>query len=143
MSSDEKGYSGRETTAIGVFLVLATLIGIGAYQIGFHRISGVQQGAGAAMTASQGPAPVNGQVLFAGSCAGCHGATAGGGMGPALTPAAAWSQADFKEAVLHGKAPGGRELQPVMPRFATTGIDGAEATDEQINAIYDYIASLN
>ena len=141
MSSDERGFSRREVTALGVFTVLATLIGIGAYQIGFHRISGVQQGAGAAMSASQGPAPVNGQALYAGSCAGCHGGTAGGGLGPALTVTADWSADQFKEAVLHGKIPG-RDLAPTMPRFATTGIDGAAPTDEQVNAIHEYISSL-
>ena len=66
MSTEERGFSSRELTSIGVFTVLATLIGIGAYQIGFHRISGVQHGAGAEMSASQGPAPVNGQALYAG-----------------------------------------------------------------------------
>ncbi|RJF72889.1 MULTISPECIES: c-type cytochrome [Deinococcus] len=141
MSSDEKGFSGREVTALATFGVLATLIGIGAYQIGFHRISGVQRGAGAEMTASQGPAPVNGQALFAGNCAGCHGATAGGGIGPALNTTASWDAGQFKEAVLHGKAPE-KELAPTMPRFATTGLDGAPPTDEQVNAIHDYLKSL-
>ncbi|MFC3861410.1 c-type cytochrome [Deinococcus antarcticus] len=141
MSTEERGFSSRELTSIGVFTVLATLIGIGAYQIGFHRISGVQQGAGAAMSASQGPAPVNGQALYAGNCAGCHGANAAGGIGPALTATAAWSADQFKEAVLHGKAPE-KELAPTMPRFATTGIDASPATDEQLNAIHDYITSL-
>ena len=141
MSSEERGFSTREMTALGIFALLGTLIGIGAYQIGFHRISGVQHGTGAAMSASQGPAPVNGQALFAGNCAGCHGATAGGAIGPALIPSAAWSAEQFKEAVLHGKSPT-KELAPTMPRFATTGIDGAAATDEQINAIHEYIGSL-
>lgn len=139
--SDERGFSRGELVGAGVFSVLALLIGLGAYQIGFHRISGVQRGAGAEMTASQGPAPVNGQTLYVGNCAGCHGATAGGAVGPALAPAAAWDAAQFKEAVLHGKAPE-KELAVTMPRFATTGLDGAPATDEQLNAIHDYLKSL-
>lgn len=141
MSSEERSFSSREMIAAGAFTVLAVLIGIGAYQIGYHRISGVQQG-GAEMTATQGAAPVNGQTLFASNCAGCHGATAGGGIGPALITTSTWSPSEFKEAVLNGKLPDGKELKPVMPRFGTTGLDGAPATDEQINAIHDYLGSL-
>lgn len=142
MSSEERGFSGGEMMGFGIFGVLALLLGIGAYQIGYYRISGVNHGAGASMSAAQGAAPVNGQALFAANCAGCHGATAGGGIGPALpTVTAPWTPEQFKEAVLNGKSPE-KTLAPTMPHFATTGLDGAPATDEQLNAIHDYLKSL-
>lgn len=139
--SDDRSFSSREIAAFGIYGVLAALIGIGAYQIGYYRISGNHAG-GAAMVATQGQPPVNGQTLYASNCAACHGATAGGGIGPNLKAAAAWSEADFKSAVLNGQAPGGRQLKVPMPQFAKQGLDGAPATDEQVKAIHDYLASL-
>lgn len=140
MSSEERSFTGKEIGAFGLFALLAVLIGVGAYQIGYYRLSGNQHG-GAEMVATQGAAPVNGQALFAASCAGCHGATGGGGVGPALKAAAAWPEGDFKEAMLNGVAPGGRKLSAVMPHFAQLGLDGNPATDEQVKAIHDYLAS--
>lgn len=138
MSGDS--FSRREIAAALTFTVLAVAIGVGSYRSGLN-IAG--EGAGATMVAATTTdAPVNGQALYATSCAGCHGAQAQGGVGPGLKDSAAWSDAEFREAVLHGKAPGGRELAPVMPRFADTGLDGAPATDEQIDAIHAYIKGL-
>lgn len=138
--SEEKGFSGGEIASAVTFGVLATLIGIGAYQIGYHNLSRAPHG-GAAMAAATAPAPVNGQSLYAGNCAGCHGAKAEGGVGPALATAAGWSAPEFSEAVLNGKAPT-RTLSAVMPHFAQQGLDGAPATEEQIKAIHDYLAGM-
>ncbi|GAA5500637.1 hypothetical protein Dxin01_00361 [Deinococcus xinjiangensis] len=141
MSSEERSFTAKEVTAVSVFAVLAVLIGIGAYQIGYYRISGTQ--GGAAMSANTNTAaPLNGQTLYAGNCAGCHGATATGAVGPSLVPTGTWPLPDFKEAMLNGVAPGGKKLSAVMPHFAQQGLDGAPATDEQVKAIHDYLASL-
>ncbi|WP_291425541.1 c-type cytochrome [Deinococcus sp.] len=141
MSGEDRSFSGREIAAFATFSVLAVLLGVGAYQIGYHRISGHQAG-GASMAATQGAAPINGQTLFASNCAGCHGATGGGGVGPNLKTAAGWALPDFGEAVLHGNAPGGRKLSAVMPHFAQQGLDGEPPTDKQIKAIHDYLAGV-
>lgn len=139
--SEERGYTGGEIASFVTFGVLATLIGVGAYQIGYHNLSRAQHG-GASMTAVTENVPVNGQTLYAGNCAGCHGAKAEGGVGPALATSAGWSLPDFSEAVLNGNAPAGRQLSPVMPHFAQQGLDGAPATEEQVKAIHDYLGTV-
>lgn len=141
-SSEDRSFTNREMVGFGVFVVLGTLIGIGAYQIGYHRISGVS-GGGAEMSANttNSAKSINGQALYASNCTGCHGAKAEGAVGPALATAAGWSAAEFKKAVMEGIAPT-KTLSPVMPHFGTTGLDGAPATDEQVNAIHEYLASL-
>ena len=141
MSHDDRFYNARELTALGTFLVLSVLIGVGAYQIGYHRISGVK-GGGASMSAAPDKAPINGQSLYASNCAGCHGAAATGAVGPTLVPAGTWALNEFKNATLHGDAPGGRKLSVVMPRFAESGFGGEAATDEQVEAIHAYVQSL-
>lgn len=120
-------------------LVLGAALGVGSYQAG-HRLAGT--GGGAVVTAASSAATPDGSVLYAGNCAGCHGAKAEGGVGPALKVALAWSAADFRHAVLDGKTPDGRTLGVVMPRFATTGLDGAPPTDEQVEAIHTYLKGL-
>lgn len=135
----ERGFSAREIGAAVVFVVLAGVIGFTSYRAGM----GMSGGAGAGeMTVAVAGAPVNGEALYASSCAGCHGAGAVGGIGPALLQTAAWTAADFGQSVLHGKAPGGRVLAPVMPRFAESGFAGEPATDEQVEAIHTYVKSL-
>ena len=42
----------------------------------------------------------------------------------------------------HGVGPGGRALAPVMPHFAQTGLDGAPATDAQVEAIRTFIQGV-
>lgn len=136
----ERSFSGKEIGTVLSFLALTALIGWGSYHTGHAIAERNNKGAGE-MVAAVADAPVNGQTLFAGNCAGCHGANAEGAMGPALKPAGSWSDAEFKEAVLHGKAPT-RNLAPTMPHFADTGLDGQPATDEQINAIHTFIKGL-
>ena len=137
--SEERGFSAREIGAAVGFVVLAVGIAYTSYYTGI----GMSGGAGAgAMTAAVASAPVNGETLYASTCAGCHGAGAVGGIGPSLLGTAAWTPADFQQAVLHGQAPGGRALAPVMPRFAEVGIGGETATDEQVEAIHSYVQSL-
>ncbi|WP_034385769.1 cytochrome c [Deinococcus sp. YIM 77859] len=138
MSGD--GFSRREITAVLTFTVLAVAIGTGSYITGL-KIAGETAGGAEAVSVATGT-PVNGQTLYATNCAGCHGPQAQGGVGPALTATKHWTAAAFAEAVLRGRAPDGRELAPVMPRFGETGLDGAPATDEQINAIHAYLRGL-
>ncbi|ABF44322.1 cytochrome c, class I [Deinococcus geothermalis DSM 11300] len=136
---EDRFFTPREIAAALTFVVLAVLMGAGSYRTGFRMSGG---NGGAAMSASTAAAPVNGQSLYATNCAGCHGAQAQGGVGPGLGITKDWSDAAFAQAVLHGKAPEGRNLSPVMPRFGETGLDGAPATDEQINAIHAFVKGL-
>lgn len=137
--SDDRSFSRREIAGALTFLGLAVAIGVSSYYTGV-RITGNE--GGASMQAAATTTTVDGQALYAGNCAGCHGGQAQGGVGPGLGESAAWTEAAFSEAVLHGKHPGGRELAPVMPRFAETGLDGAPATEEQIKAIHAYVKGL-
>ncbi|GBF07226.1 cytochrome c, class I [Deinococcus aerius] len=137
--SGDRSFTRGEITGALTFVVLAVAIGISSYRAGLN-ISGGTGGAG--MTASAAPAPVNGQDLYASNCAGCHGAQAQGGVGPGLAETKAWADADFRQAVLHGQAPGGRTLSPVMPRFGDTGLGGEAPTEEQIDAIHAYVKGL-
>ncbi|MFC4427216.1 c-type cytochrome [Deinococcus navajonensis] len=137
--TDGPSFSGREIAAVVSFTVLAAVIGVTSYRAGLN-LSG--NAGGAQMQAASGPAPVNGQALFASNCAGCHGGQAQGGVGPALLDAKTWTTAAFNDSVLHGKHPSGRELAPVMPRFAQTGLDGAPPAPEQIEAIHAFVKGL-
>ncbi|WP_221089435.1 c-type cytochrome [Deinococcus aquaedulcis] len=132
-------YSGKQVAGFVTFLVLGTVLGLGAYQAG-GRLAGT--GGGAEVSAAAAPSTPNGQALYAGNCAGCHGAKAEGGLGPGLVHTAAWASAEFAHAVLDGQSPQGRELGTVMPRFRQTGLDGAPATDAQIAAIQAYVQTL-
>ncbi|AWN24309.1 cytochrome c, class I [Deinococcus irradiatisoli] len=137
--NEERFFTAREITAFVVMVVLVTAVGISSYRTGLN-LSGGQGAAG--MAAASGPAPVNGQALYAGNCAGCHGAGATGGIGPALKVTSGWTTPQFASAVLHGNIPEGRTLSPVMPRFAEAGFDGQPPTDEQLSAVHDYLKSL-
>ncbi|EYB69406.1 cytochrome c, class I [Deinococcus phoenicis] len=136
--SSERAFTSREVAGILTFAALAAATAILSYRAGIGMSGGA---GGAEMAAPVAAAPVNGQALYASNCAGCHGGQAQGGVGPALGVTKSWADAAFKEAVLHGKAEG-RELAPVMPRFADTGLDGAPATDEQVTAIHAYLKGL-
>lgn len=91
-----------------------------------------------------------------GACMGCHTAQggavlAGGGEvrtpfgvfhAPNLTPDAdtglgRWSMADFRRAMRHGVAPGGRLLYPAFPYEQYTALRTAD-----VDAIYHYLRSL-
>ncbi|MFC6592178.1 c-type cytochrome [Deinococcus lacus] len=129
---------------VGAAAFGAALLGVSlwAYHLG-GSLAGTPVGGAelAATPAAQQTAP-NGESIYVGNCASCHGAAAAGGMGPELKHTAAWSDADFAEAVLHGKAQG-RELAPVMPRFESLGIDGTTPpTEAQLQALHAYLKGL-
>ena len=130
----------KTETLVGVTLVLAALLSVGAYKAGVG-ISGNQN----ALPPVGTPVAVSadGPVLFAANCAGCHGAQAQGGVGPKLAGMAeSWTAPQFAHAVLDGQAPEGRTLAPMMPRFKTAGFDGAPPTDGQITAILTFLNGL-
>ncbi|THF69215.1 cytochrome c [Deinococcus sp. Arct2-2] len=132
-----KGFSVREVGVALTLVAVATGIGISSYRTGLG-LAGPQ---GAQMSPALAAAPVNGATLFAASCAGCHGAQAGGGIGPALAVTRSWSTPEFAAAVLHGQAPEGRELSAAMPRFAETGLSGEPVTEEQLQVIRAFVAN--
>lgn len=136
--SEERGFTGREIGAFLAFAAAGILLGIGAYRAG-GNLAGA--GGGAVVAAAPAGATPDGNALYTTNCAACHGAQGQGGVGLPLAPSATWTEAQFAEAVLNGKAPT-RELKVVMPRFAATGLDGAPATEAQINAIHAYIKTL-
>lgn len=135
---EDRWFTRRQVTALVAVLALAAALGTAAYQAG-ERLAGT--GGGAVVTAATGTVP-DGGALYAASCAGCHGADAGGALGPALRASAAWSGADFTQAVLEGRTPDGRTLGAVMPRFAAAGLDGAPPTQAQLDALHAYLKTL-
>lgn len=119
--------------------------------------AGASPGLGAPALADEG-AIARGKYLFdAADCGGCHGgdlpgtAPAGGQAlatpfgtfhAPNITPdpvhgIGAWSEDDFRRALRQGVAPGGRDLYPVFPFPAFTGL-----TDRDIADLYAYLQSL-
>lgn len=78
-----------------------------------------------------------GKEKFAGTCAGCHGANAEGGVGPALKVTNTWTEAEFHAAVREGRAPD-KTLSAMMPHFPTN-----QVTDADIANIHAFIKSLN
>lgn len=95
-----------------------------------------QQNQAAGGEAGEGDAAA-GQEKFAGSCAGCHGANAEGGMGPKLDKAKAWTAEQFTAAVREGKTPD-RTLGMVMPHFTTE-----QVSDAELNNIHAYLKTVN
>ncbi|MFT2720056.1 c-type cytochrome [Deinococcus sp. A31D244] len=84
--------------------------------------------------------PTAGQTVFAGNCAGCHGANAQGQIGPSLVTAdgpKAWTDAQFLTSLREGKTPQ-RELSAAMPRFAEGQISDADVAN-----IHAYLKTLN
>lgn len=77
-----------------------------------------------------------GKDVFA-TCAGCHGAEGQGGVGPALSTAAQWSDAEFATAIREGQTPD-KQLSPVMPRFTE-----AQVSNQQLADVHAYIKTLN
>lgn len=75
-------FSRQELAAALGFTVLAIGIGAGSYRIG-QAMTGGNRGE-ASMSAAMAQPVVDGAALYAGTCAGCHGAAGGGGIGPAL-----------------------------------------------------------
>ncbi|WP_188968605.1 c-type cytochrome [Deinococcus aerolatus] len=82
-----------------------------------------------------------GTALYASSCAGCHGAQAGGGIGPSLLTdegPRGWTLAQFTTVLRKGVLPEGRELSAVMPRFTD-----AQLSDAQVADLLAHIKTLN
>lgn len=84
--------------------------------------------------ASAAPSAAAGKKLFDGSCAGCHGAKAQGGIGPSLKDAGTWKPELFKRALKQGKDDKGVQLKAMMPKFP-------QLTDKQILDIQTFIKS--
>lgn len=78
-----------------------------------------------------------GKEKFTATCAGCHGANAEGGVGPALKVTNTWTDAQFHTAIREGRAPD-KTLSAMMPHFSTT-----QVTDADIANIHAFIKSLN
>lgn len=81
-----------------------------------------------------------GQAKFVSSCAACHGAQGGGGIGAALNTAdgpKSWTLDQFKLTLREGKTPE-RMLNATMPRFSPE-----QVSDEEIANIHAYIKTLN
>lgn len=78
-----------------------------------------------------------GQTKFAGTCAGCHGANAEGGVGPALNVTKDWTDQQFLTALREGRSPE-KNLSAVMPKF-----NSAQVTDAEAANIHAYLKSLN
>lgn len=78
-----------------------------------------------------------GKEKFTANCAGCHGANAEGGVGPALKIAKDWSLEQLTAAVREGKAPD-KTLAAMMPHFTT-----AQLSDADLTNIHAFIKSLN
>lgn len=97
--------------------------------------------AAASSTPAEGEATAGnaeeGKTKFAGTCAGCHGANAEGGMGPALKNAAGWTDAQFATALREGKTPE-KQLSAVMPQFTADAVSDAE-----IGNIHAFLKTLN
>lgn len=78
-----------------------------------------------------------GKTKFAGTCAGCHGANAEGGVGPALAATKTWTDAQFMTALREGRSPE-KNLSAVMPHFTS-----AQVTDAEVAGIHAYLKTLN
>lgn len=133
----------KTETLVGVSLLLAALLSVGAYRAGVgvsgtQQLQATRQSAGTPVSVS-----ADGPSLFAANCAGCHGTQAQGGVGPKLAGlATGWTAPQFAHAVLDGQAPEGRTLAPMMPRFKTAGFDGQPPTGEQVAAILTFLKKL-
>ncbi len=128
-------------TAAAVFVTLALGAGVGGYLAGQELALGngvAEVRSPVVETAAHGAGAV-----YAANCAGCHGTTAQGGMGPALAgKVGGWSADAFGRAVLKGERVGGGALAPAMPRFGTQGFGGEMPSDAEIEELYTYLKGL-
>ena len=84
-------------------------------------------------TAAASPAAAGGvdaKAIFSQKCAGCHGATGGGGMGPALGSVEAKGDEHIKKLIVEGSPTKG------MPAF------GPQLNAEEIDALVAYVKTL-
>lgn len=99
--------------------------------------------AGACGGESDPPEGVDGQKAYvSATCATCHGAMGGGGLGPNITGSKTagignWTFAEFTSAVRIGADKDGGELCAEMTRFPTSMV-----SDAQLQAIYDYLMGI-
>lgn len=89
------------------------------------------------------PAAEDGQKAYTtATCATCHGAAGGGGIGPNITGSKTagignWTFAEFTSAVRIGVAKDGSDLCAEMTRFPTSLV-----SDDKLKAVYDYLMSV-
>ncbi|OLV16746.1 c-type cytochrome [Deinococcus marmoris] len=101
--------------------------------------TGAPPAATAVAAETQGDASA-GKELYAGNCAGCHGADGGGGIGANLklpNGPKSWTETQFHTVLREGKLPDGTELNAIMPRFAVT-----QVTDADIANIFAYVKTF-
>ncbi len=90
-------------------------------------------------------AAVSGKAIYSTNCAGCHGAKAQGGVGPALHEAGGWSYALFSRAMLKDVDDHGKPLKPPMPNWGKVGFSGDNGkppSAAEIKALQAYIKTL-
>lgn len=107
---------------------------------GAHMGAGESAGAGVAAASAADSASGDaeaGKNKFATSCAGCHGATAEGGIGPKLNVTKTWSLEQLTAAVREGKSPE-KTLSAVMPHFTAEQLSDAEMAN-----IHAFLKTLN
>ena len=115
------------------------VVGIGGMQQLFGHLSQPPQASPLRRTTAYGA------YLASTICVECHGERLQGGKhpapdappGPSLVAAAHWPQQQFATAVTTGIAPGNRKLSDWMPSQRLKYL-----TDEEIQALYDYIQTL-
>lgn len=103
------------------------------------RPPGETAATGATVTTDAGDVTA-GKTKFAVTCAGCHGAEGGGGIGAALNTAdgpKSWTLDQFKLTLREGKTPD-RELSATMPRFTAE-----QVSDEEVANLHAFIKTLN
>jgi mono/diheme cytochrome c family protein len=112
-----------------------------AQQTGTEQANPAGTEAATASDSAAGGDAAKGKATFASaSCAGCHGANGGGGIGPNLGNAdgpKAWTLAQFTTSLRNGQSPAG-PLKSPMPQFGTTQLSDGDIAD-----IHAYIKTLN
>ncbi|ALW87633.1 c-type cytochrome [Deinococcus actinosclerus] len=136
-SGDSAGSDGTSTSGEASSGDMAA--GEGASSAAGEAAAGGTSDSAAGDTEAAGDAQA-GQTVFAGNCAGCHGANGQGQIGPSLVTAdgpKSWTLAQFTTTLREGKTPD-RELSATMPRFGE-----AQISDTQIADLQAYIKTLN
>lgn len=85
--------------------------------------------------ASAAPSAAAGQKLYDGTCAGCHGPKAQGGIGPSLKDASKWKADLFKRALKEGKDDKVVALKAMMPKFPKLTDDEMKSLQMHLKAV--------